>query len=142
MCPAAGPPSTWNLLPLVTEGDTASWLGLTYGELLWFTNYIRGCSTGHPNHHYSYEWRRKKSGGQRLLEKPKEVLQLYQRRLLREVLVLIPPYGAVHSFLPGKSVVSYVAGHVGKAVVLRMDVIGHFKTSHGWSPENQPAVIG
>lgn len=31
MCPAAGPPSTWNLLPLVTEGDIASWLGLTYG---------------------------------------------------------------------------------------------------------------
>ncbi|MEN9020757.1 MAG: hypothetical protein GWQ05_14710 [Verrucomicrobiaceae bacterium] len=98
-----------------------SW-GLTCGELLWFTNYIRGCSPEHPNHHYSYEWRRKKSGGQRRLEKSKEVLKLYQRRLLRKVLALIPPHGAVHSFLPRKSVVSYVAGHVGKAVVLRMDI--------------------
>ncbi|MCH1502975.1 hypothetical protein N9094_00940 [bacterium] len=38
------------------------------------------------------------------------------------MLALIPPHGAVHSFLPRKSVVSYVAGHVGKAVVLRMDI--------------------
>ena len=126
MCPATGPPSKWEVLPLPTEGDIASWLGLTYGELLWFTDHFHNRDPNHPAHHYTYEWRRKRSGGRRLLEKPKEALKLYQRRILRDVFAPIPPHEAVHSFLAGRSVVSYVAGHVGKAVVLRMDIADFF----------------
>ena len=68
MCPAAGAPSTWATFPLPTAGDIAAWLGLTYGELLWFSCHYPVSDPAHPTHHYTYEWRRKKSGGKRLLE--------------------------------------------------------------------------
>ena len=49
-----------------------------------------------------------------------------QRRILREILDLVPGHGAAHGFRAGRSIRSFVAPHVGQAVVLRMDLRDFF----------------
>jgi RNA-directed DNA polymerase len=126
MCPATGAPSTWNMPILPTIGKLADWLGLTLGELSWFAGIQAQRSTDSKPCHYHYEWREKRSGGVRLLEKLKEALKLHQRRVLDKIVSAIPAHAAVHSFLPSRSVRSYVEGHAGKAAVLRMNLADFF----------------
>jgi retron-type reverse transcriptase len=49
-----------------------------------------------------------------------------QRWLLRNVLAPIPVSDVAHGFVPGRSVRTFVAPHVGRAVVLRMDLQDFF----------------
>jgi hypothetical protein len=127
MVPAAGTPSSWNVPKLTSPHQVAEWLRLTPGQLDWYSGrYLlreSGADTGHPR--YTYEWRRKRSGW-RLLEKPVFCLKEIQRRLLREILVNVPPHEAVHSYRPGHSVAEFVRPHAGKRVVIRMDLCDFF----------------
>jgi hypothetical protein len=68
----------------------------------------------------------KRSGSLRLIEAPKPRLKQLQRRLLDEILVHIPPHDAAHGFRPGRSVTSFVAPHVGRTIVLKMDLRDFF----------------
>ena len=112
----------WGLPAIVSEGELADWLCLGVQELAWLAD-LRG--TASPGH-YHYQTVSKQSGAVRLLEAPKVRLKAAQRRILREILDLVPGHGAAHGFRAGRSIRSFVAPHVGQAVVLRMDLRDFF----------------
>lgn len=117
-------PDVWQVPPLATTGELATWLDLTLSELDWFADRRRlGSKTDHEKlRHYRYEWRVKRGGGWRLLESPKPRLKELQRRILHEILDRIPPHEAAHGFRKGRSVRSFVEPHVGRRVVLKFDL--------------------
>src|SRR5262249_49851062 len=96
--------------------------------LEWFANRCRpGSRPGSgPLCHYRYQWRTKRSSAPRLIESPKPKLKAIQRQLLCDILDLIPPHDAAHGFRAGRSVRTFVAPHVGKAVVVKMDLRDFF----------------
>src|SRR4029078_8944945 len=76
--------------------------------------------------HYHRRWVAKARGGWRLLEAPKPRLKRIQRWLLDNVLAPIPPSDVAQGFVPGRSVRTFVAPHVGRALVVRMDLEDFF----------------
>ena len=128
MWPAPGAPTSWPVPPLSTPADLARRLGLEPGELDWMADRQgRGRTTAAgPRHHYRYRWQAKRNGAARLIEAPKPRLRGIQRRLLDEVIARVPPHEAAHGFRAGRSVRTFVAPHVGRAVVLRMDLRDFF----------------
>ena len=130
MAPAPGPPAAWPVPALVTPADLAERLGLEPGELDWFADcQSREARTGAgdgPLRHYRYRWQPKRSGGARLVEAPKPRLKAIQRVVLRAVLDAIPPHDAAHGFRTGRSARTHVAPHVGRPVVLTLDLADFF----------------
>jgi retron-type reverse transcriptase len=53
-------------------------------------------------------------------------LKAIQRKILREILQLVPIHPAAHGFTPGRSIVTNAAAHCGKDVVLRFDIADFF----------------
>jgi len=70
--------------------------------------------------------REKRSGGVRLIESPKARIKELQRRILSEILDLIPVHPVVHGFVKRRSIVSFAAPHAGKRVLLRIDLQDFF----------------
>lgn len=128
MCPASGPPCSWEVPSLVTPGELATWLRLSLNELAWFAD-LRGLGTRHPQgplSHYHYRWVPKRDGTARLIESPKLRLKFFQRAILHAILDRIPPHEAVHGFRVGRSVSTFVEQHVGRDFVLRLDLKDFF----------------
>jgi RNA-directed DNA polymerase len=128
MYPAAGAPRDWHVPEITTPAALAKWLELSDGELGWFAHSEarRRCAADGPLCHYRYRWVAKRSGSARLIEAPKSRLRDIQRRVLDEVLASIPSHDAAHGYRPGRSVRTYVAPHVGKEIVLRIDLSEFF----------------
>lgn len=129
-CAAA---ETWGVPAIPTAGDLAAWLQLEPTELDWFAD-LKGL--GHktdrePLRHYYYRVLAKGSGAVRLIEAPKSRLKELQRRILVEILHKIPPHSAVHGFVKGRSIRTFVAPHVARDVVLRMDLQEFFPSIGG-----------
>ena len=125
------PPETLLTLPLprlATWKDLRVWLGLFDNELAWFADRDGRQSKVVESrlHHYRYRWATKQSGQARLIEMPKSRLKAIQRQVLQELINRIPPHPCAHGFTRGRSCLTYVAPHVGKAVVLRMDLKDFF----------------
>jgi hypothetical protein len=76
--------------------------------------------------HYRYRWQRKRQGSARLVEAPKPRLKAIQRFLLRKILDIIPPHPAAHGFRRGRSVLTFVAPHSAREIVLRLDLRDFF----------------
>jgi hypothetical protein len=78
---------------LVTEGDVASWLGLSVSHLEWLADLRRNhrVAASAPLQHYRYCYLDKRRAKPRLLEAPNPVLKAIQRRILREILDAVPP---------------------------------------------------
>jgi hypothetical protein len=128
MAPAAGAPAAWPLPSLETPAVLAEWLGLTPSQLDWFAD-CQGRAANVPSgplRHYTYRWLVGRTGKARLLEMPKQRLKTLQRRLLRDLLDLIPPHEAVHGYRRGRSIASYIALHTGQAIVLHFDLRDFF----------------
>jgi Reverse transcriptase (RNA-dependent DNA polymerase). len=128
MCPAAGPPRKWKVRPLRTIGELAEWLNLMPEELAWLAD-RRTQEQKLPEgrlRHYLYRWQSKRTGSARLIESPKQLLKLIQRRLLREILDRIPPHEAAHGFRRQRSVRSFVEPHIKRDVVLKLDLKDFF----------------
>lgn len=109
---------------ITTEIGLAQWLGLTARELDWFADpfgHERRTPEGSLRH-YRYRLLKKRSGRLRLLEVPKPRLKQLQRRILHHILDAIPPHPAAHAFRPGRSVLSYVAPHAGRDLLLHVDL--------------------
>jgi hypothetical protein len=70
----------------------------------------------------------KRSGGQRLIQAPKSGLKAVQRKLLSLLVEKLPVSPHAHGFVKGRSVRTGAEGHVGKAVVLRLDLKDFFPT--------------
>lgn len=118
------------LPPITGSGELAHWLGISAAELDWFAQ-SRGEADIGPLHHYTYRWLPKRDGGWRLLESPKSRLRALQRRILHGILDRVPPHDAAHGFCRGRSTLSYVAPHVGTALVIRMDLRDFFGSING-----------
>ena len=116
------------LPPIETRQDLTQWLGLLDHELAWFADLQgRQCRIDQSRlHHYRYKWIEKHSGELRLIEIPKDRLKAIQRRILHEILNRLPPHPAAHGFCRGRSTRSYLASHLGKPVLLRIDLKDFF----------------
>jgi RNA-directed DNA polymerase len=110
----------WPIPAIETVGDLAAWLEVSLGELEWLAD-LKGWAS-----HYYYRVLPKPSGAIRLIEAPKTRLKIAQKKILAEILEKIPPHPAVHGFLKGHSIKTFVAPHVGQRVVLKMDLEDFF----------------
>jgi RNA-directed DNA polymerase len=79
-----------------------------------------------PEWNYRYRWSAKRSGGWRLIEAPRPRLAQLQRRLLHEVLDQIPVHPCAYGFVVGRSVSDFAAPHVGRGLVVRIDLEDFF----------------
>jgi RNA-directed DNA polymerase len=127
------PAATWDIPAIESAGDLAAWLQLGPSEMDWFADLKGLCylKTSPKLRHYRYRVLRKRSGNIRLIEAPKPRLKELQRQILGRILYRIPPHPAVHGFLPGRSIKTFVAPHVGQRVALRMDLRDFFPTFSG-----------
>ena len=118
----------WNVPPIETTGALAAWLGLDAGELDWFAD-LKGLGSkkdARRLRHYHCKILAKDSGNIRLIEAPKARLKVLQRKILKEILEKIPVHEAAHGFRKGRSIKTFVAPHVGRRVVVRMDLQDFF----------------
>jgi hypothetical protein len=130
MAPAPGPPAAWPVPALVTSADLAKRLKLEPQELDWFADCQSRESRNGAAHealrHYRYRWQPKRSGGARLVEAPKPRLKAIQRVLLHTLLDAIPPHEAAHGFRAERSARTHAAPHVGRPVVVTLDLADFF----------------
>ena len=124
---------TWDVPAVESAGALADWLGLTPDDLDWFAD-LKGL--GYKNdrsrlRHYHYRVLAKRYGNIRLIEAPKPRLKAMQRQILGRILDRIPPHPAAHGFLKGRSIKTFIAPHVGRRVVLRMDLRDFFPSIGG-----------
>jgi hypothetical protein len=127
MCPAAGMPEI-DVPNLLTAAQLAEWLEITPGELEWFADLRRMERKRHrPGlRHYTYRAFSKGAHRVRLIEAPKSRLREIQRRILHGILDPLAPHEAAHGFRAGRSIKTFAAPHVGKVVVLRIDLEDFF----------------
>jgi hypothetical protein len=119
----------WGVPQLATLGDLTEWLGVEASELEWFADLkdltARG-GAGARLRHYHYRVLAKVSGSVRLIEAPKGRLKQMQRRILAGILQHVPMHDAAHGFVKGRSIRTFALPHVGRHVVLRMDLRDFF----------------
>lgn len=123
----------WNLPAIESMAELAAWFNLAVEELEWFADLkeLNRKSRNPRLGHYSYRLLTKSSGKIRLIEAPKQHLRGIQRRILAEILNLVPVHPSVHGFVRGRSIQSFAAPHVNRAVVLRMDIVDFFPSFSG-----------
>jgi hypothetical protein len=120
----------WGIPVIESVGSLADWLQLNVSDLQWFAD-LKGLGYKSRNPllgHYHYRILPKPFGSIRLIEAPKPRLKQLQRQILDRILRRIPPHPAVHGFVKGRSIKTFVGPHVGKHVVLRMDLRNFFPT--------------
>ena len=117
-------------------------MGITVPQLRFLSFHRRVSATTH--------WRRflipKKTGGVRKISAPMPRLKHAQRWVLTEILEKVAIHDAAHGFVRGRSIVTNARPHVGKPVVVNLDLKDFFPTltwlrvrglfrSLGFSPE-------
>jgi RNA-directed DNA polymerase len=134
----------WGLPAIESTGDLAKWLGVSPTELRWFAD-LRGIGyKGGDDRlgHYHYRILAKRFGSVRVIEAPKPRLKDRQRQILLWILQQVPPHSAVHGFVKGRSIKTFAALHVGRRVVLRMDLRDFFPTFGGVRIQNLFRTLG
>lgn len=110
-------------LPLLsTPADVARALGLPIPKLRWLCFHAE--ATEKP--HYRYFEVPKRSGGTRLLAAPQPELAKAQAWILANILDRLPTEEPAHGFVRGRSTVTCAAAHVGRDVVVNLDVKDFF----------------
>ena len=110
-------------LPVLgSEAELALWLNTSLPRLRWFTH----DRTVDFVWHYVRYTIPKRRGGQRVILAPKRELKAIQRKILSEIVSKLWVESAAHGFVPGRSVISNAAPHVGKKFVLNMDLRDFF----------------
>jgi retron-type reverse transcriptase len=120
----------WDIPPIESVSALAAWFGVSVNDLLWLADLKGlGSKSGRARlEHYHFRALKKPSGQIRLIEIPKPRLKEMQRRILARILEKIPPHPASHGFVTGRSIKTFAAPHVGRRVVLRMDLQDFFPT--------------
>ncbi len=114
-------------LPVWTnEGEVAAALGLTVGQLRHYSIHRQRETTPH----YVTFAISKRSGGQRQIHAPKRRLKAVQRNLHEQLVSRLPVSPFAHGFCKGRSVATNAAPHVGKSVVIKLDIADCFPTIH------------
>ncbi|MGC3967921.1 MAG: reverse transcriptase family protein [Pirellulales bacterium] len=113
-----------NLPVLAAPADVAQALGLSVSRLRWLAFHNEAASRVH----YVRFTVPKKSGGVRELSAPHRSLAAAQEWILANVLERIPVHTAAHGFVPARSTLTNAAPHVGREVVVNLDLKDFFPT--------------
>ncbi|WP_425400219.1 reverse transcriptase family protein [Aeoliella sp.] len=116
-------------LPAIqNDFDLAEWFRMPLKQLAWYADCRNIERTTHrePLRHYRYRLLTKRFGQLRLIESPKPRLKSLQRDLLEEIIGRLPPHSAAHGFRRGRSIKTNAMEHVGRRVVIRMDLEDFF----------------
>jgi retron-type reverse transcriptase len=118
----------WDVPVIRTSAELADWLVIELGDLDWFADKrTLECKRNQGRlRHYHYRVLAKRFGHVRLIEAPKIRLKVIQRRILRDILQRIPPNKYSHGFRRGRSIKSFADAHVGKQIVLKIDLSDFF----------------
>jgi hypothetical protein len=110
-------------LPILHDGPgLAQAMGIELGQLRWLSYHRRGATLVHY-HRYGIP---KKTGGIRAISAPKPKLARCQRWILEHVLAALPVTAQAHGFVPQRSCVSNARQHIGRAVLLNLDLKDFF----------------
>ena len=109
---------------LSTPADVARALNLPVPELRWLCYHAEAT----PKPHYVYFEIPKRSGGKRLLAAPQPKLAQAQAWVLHNVLEKLATEAVAHGFIKGRSTVTCAAPHVGRDVVVNLDLSDFFPT--------------
>ncbi len=109
-----------------TEAELAEALGVSVGTLRHYSIHRQR----ETSPHYVTFGVPKRSGGQRLIHAPKTRLKALQRTLHETLVSKLPQGPAAHGFRSGRSVATNARPHVGKAVVIKLDLADCFPSIH------------
>ena len=112
----------WSLPAMNNASELASAMGVTLPELR-FLSFERRVSR---ISHYRRFAMPKKTGGERIISAPMPRVKRLQYWVLDNILAKVPLHDAAHGFIPGRSIVSNAQPHVGKAVVINLDLKNFF----------------
>lgn len=116
-----------NNLPIfANETELATAMGVDLKELR-FLAFDRKVSTVS---HYRKFYMAKKSGGKRMISAPMPRLKKAQHWILENILNKVPLHDAVNGFALNRSIVTNAQPHIGKDLVLNMDVKDFFPSIH------------
>jgi retron-type reverse transcriptase len=112
-------------LPVLnTARDLAAAAGVEFGRLRWLTFHRRGAALVHY-HRYAIP---KKTGGMRAISAPKAALADLQEWVLARILDRLSVEPEAHGFVRERSIVTNATPHVGKAIVINLDLKDFFPT--------------
>jgi RNA-directed DNA polymerase len=112
-------------LPLLSSpADVATALELTIPRLRWLAFHTDAATRTH----YVRFSVPKKSGGTRELAAPHLSLKKCQQWILNRIVAKLPAHDAAHGFVPGRSTVTNAQQHVGRQVVVNLDLCDFFPT--------------
>ncbi len=112
-----------NALPALHHaGDLAQAMGIGLGELRFLAWHRDVANVSH----YQRFTIAKKSGGERHISAPMPRMKRAQYWVLDNILAKMPVHVAVHGFLPGRSILTNAAPHVGQDVVINLDLKDFF----------------
>jgi retron-type reverse transcriptase len=110
-------------LPVLhTPADVAARLGLPIKTLRWLAFHT---DVATRTHYIRFEVP-KRSGGMRVLAAPHKRLKTAQRWILGNILARMSPTDAAHGFVPGRGIATNASPHVGRAIVLNLDLENFF----------------
>jgi RNA-directed DNA polymerase len=109
---------------LCSPADLAACLEIEVPALRWLCFHAEAVT--HP--HYVRFTVPKRAGGERTLLAPLPALAAAQRRVLRGILDRVPPEDCAHGFVAGRSTVSGALPHVGRDVLVKLDLKDFFPT--------------
>lgn len=112
----------WGLPELSTPSDVANALSIPIPKLRWLAFHAEVATR---THYVSFSIP-KKSGGVRTLSSPHRTLAVAQKWILREILDRLSTEPAAHGFVAGRNILSNAKPHVGKQVVVNMDLENFF----------------
>lgn len=107
---------------LATAEEVAAAIGIPIKELAWLTYHRKSAALDH----YSRFTIPKRSGGTRVISSPKRKLRTAQTWILESILAKLELHDAAMAFRPGRSIVDNARQHVGRAVVLKVDLKDFF----------------
>jgi retron-type reverse transcriptase len=112
-------------LPVLHDAaQLAAALGIPLSKLKWLTYHRRGATLVHY-HRYDIA---KRTGGVRCISAPKSALKAAQSWVLENILARLPVEAQAHGFVPGRSIVTNALPHVGRRVVVNLDLKDFFPT--------------
>jgi retron-type reverse transcriptase len=112
-------------LPVMhTPADVAKALGLSIPQLRWLAYHSEAATRTH----YVKFQVPKKSGGVRTLAAPHKTLKAAQHWILANVVAKLPTTDAAHGFVVGRGIVTNAGPHVGKSIVVNLDLSDFFPT--------------
>src|SRR5688572_2205694 len=104
--------------------DLAKATGLTIGQLKFLSFHRKIATTSH----YIRFSVPKKSGGRRIISAPMPKLKALQYWVLENILNKIPVHEAANGFVTQRSILSNASNHIGKDVVVNIDLKDFFPT--------------